>query len=130
MLSNGIKEGESSDSYVGQLFPAPSSSREDVFWGNYHKMVQDNWSVRNMSQLFEEFDTGSRPLQPEFSVYFKNPILKLEDDLLKFFGFNYNHKKSHIAEVATKYLSVMATSVSSEILFSITGEIVEKEINL
>ncbi|GFS88418.1 hypothetical protein NPIL_89831 [Nephila pilipes] len=93
-------------------------------------MVQDYWSVRKILKLLEEFYTGSLLLQPELSVYFKSQILKLKDDPLESYGFNYNHNNSDIAKVATKYLSAMTTSVPSERVLSITGEIVGKKSRL
>ncbi|GFT93186.1 hypothetical protein NPIL_529811 [Nephila pilipes] len=42
-----------------KLSPAASSSREDDFWEDLHKMVQDNWKVRKKSKLLEEFDTSN-----------------------------------------------------------------------
>ncbi|GFS76723.1 hypothetical protein NPIL_654801 [Nephila pilipes] len=54
-------------------------------------------------------------------------LFLLKDDPFKFYRDNYNHKKSHIAKVATKCLSVMATSVISERVFSITGRIISEK---
>ncbi|GFT46799.1 hypothetical protein NPIL_607481 [Nephila pilipes] len=54
--------------------------------------IQDNWSIRKHSKLLKEIDAGSLPLQPELSVYFKSPVLKIKEDPLKFYRDNYNHK--------------------------------------
>ena len=98
---------------------------EHDFWEDHHKMVEDNWSVRKRSKLLEELDTGS--LVPELAVYFKAPVLKLKDNPLTFYSDNYNYKNSVLVKVATKYLSVMATSVPSERVFSLAGGIVSEK---
>ncbi|GFS97002.1 hypothetical protein NPIL_217911 [Nephila pilipes] len=90
-------------------------------------MDPNNWRVPKRSKLLEEFDTGSLPLQLKFSVYFKCPNLNLKEGPLKFYRDNYNHKNFHIAKVATKYLSLMATSVPPERVFFATVGIVSEK---
>ncbi|GFU52927.1 hypothetical protein NPIL_363871 [Nephila pilipes] len=107
---------------ITRIFKAVQKCGVDDFWGNHHKTVQNNWNFRKKSKFLEEFDTGSLYLQPELSVYFKCPVLKLKDEPLKFYRDDYNHKNSGILKVATKYLEVMVISVPSERVFSITGD--------
>lgn len=64
----------------------------------------------------------------ELSLYLKSPVLPIKDNPIKWWE-EHKHTYSILAKIANKYLSVVATSVPSERLFSKAGQTVTQQRN-
>ncbi|CAD7079701.1 unnamed protein product [Hermetia illucens] len=84
-------------------------------------MVQEAWKSRKKSRIVEELDTPNS-IPPEFSVYLKQPVVRLKDSPFEVWT-EIVHKDSSLLKMVKKYLCVMATSVPCERVFSASGNI-------
>ena len=62
----------------------------------------------------------------ELSRFKAEPLLKFEGDVLLWWR-QRSMSYSHLAKMARKYLEIVATSIPSESLFSVTGNIVNSK---
>ena len=65
----------------------------------------------------------SEIVQAEISHYKGTPVISLRDKPLQWWSLN-KHILPNLAKMAQKYLGIMATSIPSERLFSVAGNIV------
>lgn len=91
-----------------QLFSEPNMNTQ--LWAGHHEMVQEN-----MARFVAQEDSLS-----EMTCYLKSPLQPLNVNPLDWWKSN-SHVYPRLHQIATKYLTVVATSVPSESLFSKAG---------
>ncbi|XP_017482349.1 PREDICTED: uncharacterized protein LOC108371288 [Rhagoletis zephyria] len=124
-LTSEMKEEEeetSSESDVEQVNQDDEIGDGFSLWDDHHRLVQESWKSKKRIRTVDELGTLNT-MPPELSIYLKSPVVKLTDCPLDVWPEGY-HKNSSLLEIAMKYLTVMATSVPSERVFSTTGNIV------
>ncbi|CAD7093244.1 unnamed protein product [Hermetia illucens] len=122
-LSNELRKDliESESDSDAPSHSSGSKENEYSLWDDHHKMVQEAWKSRKKSRIVEELDTPNS-IPPEFSVYLKQPVVRLKDSPIEVWT-EIVHKDSSLLKMVKKYLCVMATSVPCERVFSASGNI-------
>ncbi|CAD7082645.1 unnamed protein product [Hermetia illucens] len=79
-LSNELRKDliESESDSDAPSHSSGSKENEYSLWDDHHKMVQEAWKSRKKSRIVEELDTPNS-IPPEFSVYLKQPVVRLKD---------------------------------------------------
>ncbi|XP_017475838.1 PREDICTED: uncharacterized protein LOC108366071 [Rhagoletis zephyria] len=124
-LTSEMKEEEeetSSESNAEQVNQDDESGDGFSLWDDHHRLVPESWKSKKRIRTEDELGTLNT-MPPELSIYLKSPVVKLTDCPLDVWPEGY-HKNSSLLEIAMKYLTVMATSVPSERVFSTTGNMV------
>lgn len=93
------------------------NSIDDNFW-TYHEYLVNKSKHTTKNNDFTMVD--------ELKYYMNQPLMKMEDNPLKYWLLNIH---SGLKNIALKYLSVIATSVPSERLFSRAGNIMTENRN-
>ncbi|CAD7079669.1 unnamed protein product [Hermetia illucens] len=101
---------------------APSHSSGSKAYGTIIiKWFRKLGNLEKKSRIVEELDTPNS-IPAEFSVYLKQPVVRLKDSPFEVWT-EIVHKDSSLLKMVKKYLCVMATSVPSERVFSASGNI-------
>ncbi|XP_033226486.1 zinc finger BED domain-containing protein 1-like [Belonocnema kinseyi] len=104
---NGSESDESSEIFAGK-----KNSPEVSIWSRHHKLPERD--QRRKSDITDE-------LPPELSLFLRNPVISLKTDPLKWWVDNKSSYPT-LTSIDLRYITIMATSVPSERLFSKAGE--------
>lgn len=88
------------------------------FWGNHEKFINEN-NIHN---------TENRTVEDELQEFLKEPILSVKECPFKYYEDNIK-RFPNLYKVPRKYISVPATSVPCERIFSKLGHILTQERN-
>lgn len=113
MISTNIKESnEDKHENVQQN----NLTEKDNFWVFHENLVQSKSTSKNFDFTMTD----------ELKYYLNQPLMQINENPLKYWQANTH---SELKEIALKYLSIIATSVPSERLFSRAGNIVTENRN-
>ena len=87
--------------------PRKQSLEKDGFWSHHNNLVHKNKSIQALNQNRNE-------MPEELRYYLNEPVIDYKQNPLKF----WNRHDSALSKIAMRYLTVIATSVPSERLFS------------
>ena len=101
--------------------PKETENTENVqktdFWSYHEDLVNLNKS--------KEINHNPNEMPEELRYYLNQPLIKIDDCPINF----WNQSNSLLSKLAKKYLSIIATSVPSERLFSKAGRIMNEARN-
>lgn len=97
-----------------------SDKNEETFslWSDHHKLVQRNWKSNKSEEV----------LSDELSVYLRTPVGRLNENPLEIWR-DYKIQFPKLYKIASKYLTIVGTSVPSERLFSQAGLVLTEQRN-
>lgn len=103
-----------------QYYIDNSDKTEETFslWSDHHKLVHRNWKNNKSDD----------DLSDEISVYLKSPVGRLNENPLEIWN-DLKVQFPNLFKVAYKYLTIVATSVPSERLFSKAGQTLNEQRN-
>lgn len=96
-----------------------SNNNDKNFWSYHEKLVNSNIAKQIVNQ-----DLNKMP--EDFYYYLNQPSIKMDNSAIKYWSVAQD---SHLKDLAIKYQSLIATSVSCERLFSKAGKIMTEERN-
>ncbi|CAK1547969.1 unnamed protein product [Leptosia nina] len=85
-------------------------------WSDHHKLVQRNWKTNNTNES----------LSDELSLYLRTPVSRFNENPLKVWA-DYKIQFPTLYNVAFKYLTMVASSVPSERLFSKAAQVLTQQ---
>lgn len=86
-------------------------------WSDHHKLVQRNWKTNK---------TNESLLSDELSLYLRAPVSRLNENPLEVWA-DYKIQFPTLYNVAFKYLTMVASSVPSERLFSKAAQVLTQQ---
>lgn len=85
-------------------------------WSDHHKLVQRNWKTSKCNESFSD----------ELSLYLRAPVSRLNENPLEVWT-DYKVQFPLLYNVAFKYLTMVASSVPSERLFSKAAQVLTQQ---
>ncbi|XP_077272750.1 E3 SUMO-protein ligase ZBED1-like isoform X2 [Temnothorax americanus] len=108
-MINATKQQSNEQNVCAEL----STAKRDDFWAFHENLAADDQSKRIANR-----DNDAMP--DDLKYYLNQPTITLNESPLKYWSM---HPHSALQDIAMKYLSIIATSVPSERLFSKAGNI-------
>lgn len=93
-----------------------SLSSDYSLWSDHHKLVQQNWKTNKTDES----------LSDELSLYLRAPVSRFNENPLEVW-VDYKVQFPKLYNVAFKYLTMVASSVPSERLFSKAAQVVTQQ---
>ncbi|KAK2578241.1 hypothetical protein KPH14_000769 [Odynerus spinipes] len=94
------------------------TSEDFCLWSNHHKLVHSNWKSNRTEENVSD----------ELSVYLKTPVGRLNENPLEAWS-DYKQQFPKLYKVAYKHLTLVASSVPSERLFSKASQVLNQQRN-
>lgn len=87
-------------------------------WSDHHKLVHRNWKSNKSEESVSD----------ELSVYLRTPVSRLKENPLEVWA-DYKQQFPKLYKIAYKYLTLVASSVPSERLFSKASQVLTQQRN-
>lgn len=94
------------------------TSEEFSLWSDHHTLVRQNWKLNKTEESVLD----------ELSVYLRTPVGRLNENPLEIWS-DYKQEFSTLYKIAYKYLTLVASSVPSERLFSKASQVLNQQRN-